>query len=555
VERGFKVSNGVKQGDALSCSLFLLAIEPVIRNLLHNDQITSLHSNRLNYTWPKVMAYADDITIIANNETNCVRAIFSEYEKLTSASGLMLNADKTERYDLNSGNIPRQGGVDINYMGTDYTLVSQPSIKINGIMLARDTVAMQNLNYDIMTDKMIRHFRDWSRRSLSILGKIQIIKTFGLSQYLYMLMATDLSDEQWTKIERLINKFLWNRNFNAPTAPHRISRSIINTTTLNGRFGMVNLKEVVQAARLRRFAYHMENTGHPIRELQMALGAGEYLKRCAALDIEDVTSAMMVTLTAMQLKGYAEISDTDMEYDTVLQRQLLGCPIRNMVSEDRQNSIESLELRRRGCYGMALLTLLDDAVNLNLLLRICHREISIHLRKLGHLRPQLMAPDAGWTPPYLYDSDGKRWIRITSLTSKQIREANREDVCLRQTKLLDMTESNAMQLYQKLSRLKSVPNRATLYRLIHGDVYCMARTYRFGLTDNDRCVCCFEEGTIKHLLLECSYTQEVWTRLRITYNRPKDILNGKATVGELEIRAALIAAIVFGKKTYRRRYS
>jgi len=146
VGKGFKVSNGVKQGDALSCSLFLLAIQPVIRNLLHNDQITPLHSNRLNYTWPKVVAYADDITIIANNETNCVRAIFSEYEKLTTASGLMLNADKTERFDLNSGNVPRPGGVDINYMGTDYTLVSQPSIKINGIMLARDTMAMQNLN-------------------------------------------------------------------------------------------------------------------------------------------------------------------------------------------------------------------------------------------------------------------------------------------------------------------------------------------------------------------------------------------------------------------------
>ncbi len=130
---------------------------------------------------------------------------------------------------------------------------------------------------------------------------------------------------------------------------------------------------------------------------------------------------------------------------------------------------------------------------------------------------------------------------------KQIREANRDDICLSRTKLLDLTERNAMQLYQKLSRLKSKPNRAKLYRLIHGDVYCMARTYRFGLTDNDRCVCCFEEGTIRHLLLECSYTREVWSRLGITYNRPEDILNGKATVGELEIRAALIAAIVFGK--------
>jgi len=36
IGKGYKIGNGVKQGDALSCSLFLLAIEPVIRNINAN---------------------------------------------------------------------------------------------------------------------------------------------------------------------------------------------------------------------------------------------------------------------------------------------------------------------------------------------------------------------------------------------------------------------------------------------------------------------------------------------------------------------------------------
>ena len=75
----YTLGNGVKQGDALSCSLFILAIEPVIRNLLNNDNITVINSNRLNYCWPKVLAYADDITIITKNDEISVNNIFIEY--------------------------------------------------------------------------------------------------------------------------------------------------------------------------------------------------------------------------------------------------------------------------------------------------------------------------------------------------------------------------------------------------------------------------------------------------------------------------------------------
>ncbi len=61
---GYNIKNGVKQGDALSCSLFLLAIEPVLRNIDKNDSILRISSARLNFMWPKSVAYADDITVI-----------------------------------------------------------------------------------------------------------------------------------------------------------------------------------------------------------------------------------------------------------------------------------------------------------------------------------------------------------------------------------------------------------------------------------------------------------------------------------------------------------
>jgi hypothetical protein len=95
---GYNISNGVKQGDALSCSLFILAIEPVVRNIMQNNSILPLRSNELNYDWPKVFGYADDLTIITNNDIACVSEVFAEYETFTKTSLLKLNADKTEHF-------------------------------------------------------------------------------------------------------------------------------------------------------------------------------------------------------------------------------------------------------------------------------------------------------------------------------------------------------------------------------------------------------------------------------------------------------------------------
>ena len=75
----------MKQGVALSCSLFILAMEPLLRNIAKNNTITAIKSRTINFTWPKIIGYADDVTIITENTNNSVKQIFYEYERLTRA--------------------------------------------------------------------------------------------------------------------------------------------------------------------------------------------------------------------------------------------------------------------------------------------------------------------------------------------------------------------------------------------------------------------------------------------------------------------------------------
>ena len=79
----FKIERGVKQGDPPSCGLFVLAIDPLLRNIAFNDRIRGLRIpvDDNESIEIKVLAYADDVAIICKNRY--LQPIFTEYKRLT----------------------------------------------------------------------------------------------------------------------------------------------------------------------------------------------------------------------------------------------------------------------------------------------------------------------------------------------------------------------------------------------------------------------------------------------------------------------------------------
>ena len=121
----YQIKNGVKQGDALSCILFILCMEPLIRNINNDEKIRSINENI-----PKVVAYADDITCMIKPTNESLRIIFTQYERLTNISGLILNADKTEIITNNNSD-----NFIVTYQSQNYNLDPKAEIKVNGVQL------------------------------------------------------------------------------------------------------------------------------------------------------------------------------------------------------------------------------------------------------------------------------------------------------------------------------------------------------------------------------------------------------------------------------------
>jgi exonuclease III len=543
----FFIKNGVKQGDALSCSLFILAIEPVIRNINMNPLIRPINSRLLSFKWPKVLAYADDLTILTENSDISVNEIFREYHRLSLASCLYLNADKTEKFNVFSRNIPHPAeDNDIEYGDHHFTLRAQNKIKINGIHFDRNGDQMLTDNFQGMLAKMTKHFKEWSKRSLSLLGKIQIIKTFGISQYLYGLAILEFLPEQWGVINKLINKFLWNRNFNTRNAPHRLKSEIVYRHKLNGGLGMIPLTQIATSIKIKRFATLMDGSKHPIAKLQLCLGAGEHLRSTPRYDVDYVTTISMLHISESHKRAYPTFRLDQLAADRLTQNKLLGTKIIHVIKPVRVNSIEHLNLRRDRLFYIRDLLIQPNGINS--FLRICEDYIREICQMLWLLLVDDILPNESNDRQFLYNPTNLQWLPLHITPSSIIRNTLFPEVIITRTKLMEMTEDRAKTLYKMLHQVGSLNNRTKLLRLLYGDVYCGSRTYRFGLTETDRCIRCFASETIRHLLLECPYTSEVWDRLGLAHSEPSDILNPDIAIAELEIRAEFISEIVFRKQ-------
>ena len=150
-------------------------MEPLLCNIEANANIAPINSQSLDASLPKVYAYADDVNGTVKDTDASLQSFFDEYGRLTKLSGLELNADKTEVMRLGAN--PQQKTYKINYLGQEFEVSSRERIKINGILFHRNQDQMVDENVAAAKARIDSNLAKWSRRGLSTLGKILILKT------------------------------------------------------------------------------------------------------------------------------------------------------------------------------------------------------------------------------------------------------------------------------------------------------------------------------------------------------------------------------------------
>ena len=113
---------------------------------------------------------------------------------------------------------------------TDYQLDwSRGPFKILGVFFPPDVSNIWDLNTNDILNKVVKILNNWSKRKLTLLGRITIIKSLALSKFVHLLSSLpDPSKELFKELEGRFYNFLWNKG------PDRLRRKVMINNVCSG---------------------------------------------------------------------------------------------------------------------------------------------------------------------------------------------------------------------------------------------------------------------------------------------------------------------------------
>ena len=500
IVKGFKTLRGVKQGDALSCILFIMCMEPLLSNIEANANIKGVTSIAAGCELPKLYAYADDVNGLIQNDQTSLKELFREYERLTNKSGLQLNADKTEIMPFSSEGYINQN-FDLTYLNERHVVASKKEIKVNGVLLQQDIVAMKESNVDQVKLKIEAQLKTWAARHLSLLGKILLLKTYGISQIIFLMQSMTLNACHFKNLDEILYRFLWNKKFLSAKAPERIKRDITNTPIQYGGLGMLNIIDLDNSLKLRALG-RLATTKHPfLTIIKNSIDYSDFFFPRIRLKLDGVTVAGIDLLMSDRQKLW---NDPLMESNRTYVEYLKGINLKQVLDQRGRSSIIYFNLRLGGKQKLGQL----NRAELNSIKSFINNSMYESLTRLVDVNII-----AGATPTSDVIFYGKRQYQLSKLSSKEIRlhRSSHDPICIYKLGAL-ATPAQVLTWGNQLKKVTNVKHQNPLLRVAHGEIYTNLKLFRYGLKNNPRCPRCGAIESLTHKFINCPYVARIWKK-------------------------------------------
>ena len=139
--------------------------------------------------------YADDTNMYLDGSESSLRSTLNFLHKFYEMSGLKINKEMS--------------GLKLcQEFRPDW---DQGSIKIIGVIFTPETFYIWDRNSELLLNKVENLLSIWSKRKLTLLGKVTVIKSLALSKFIHLFLALPNPPGQLAKqLEKKFYKFIWN---------------------------------------------------------------------------------------------------------------------------------------------------------------------------------------------------------------------------------------------------------------------------------------------------------------------------------------------------------
>ena len=266
----FNLSRGVRQGCPLSPYLFTMCVELLAMKIRNNIYIEGLCINSAEEQ--KISQYADDTSLSLLYSEKSLKEtlhIFNEFELI---SGLKMNLDKTEIMRI--GAIKHSEEKLLPEVKLKWT---KGPIKVLGVFVSADHKETLEINYNPKLGKIKQILHIWSQRNVSLLGKILLIKTFAISQLVYLLsVLPSPSNNYFKELEKTLFNFIWNGK------PDKMKRTTAIAPLNKGGLNMINIATQNKSLKITWIQRLLDNSNANWKSLvyNQLPDVGEYLWTC-----------------------------------------------------------------------------------------------------------------------------------------------------------------------------------------------------------------------------------------------------------------------------------
>jgi exonuclease III len=518
----FHIQQSVKQGDALSCALFVLAIEPLLHKIESDDLIIPLtishnEDGTVERIDVKTLAYADDITCIVKT-IESIQIIINTYQLFSEFSGIKLNVEKTELMVIGKKGGDERIKVNVSYNNSTVSLIDQDEVCICGVTFSNDKYTSYERNIKDKIIKLERQLMIWRQRNLSLEGRILIVKTFGLSQIIYVLQSTFINSHEIKQIENIIYKFIWNNKPNCPRATDKIKRKILMDSKENGGLNAPNIETLNLCIKLKSFINNVDSR-HPLSVIyrskmkEFNLDINQYIINQKS---DGYFGTIILAFEKISKRLHRDIVVMSNEDTGIHKNYFAFLQNKKLFSAKCFNINQQNMLHRLMVHGIVTVKdLLDEHTRKrfnNLFLDVHQIRNSMPKEWLTMLRKTARTHNS--TKGQLNIGINK-WIDMKQVSLKSLKHILSSDSIVKDAKqfiiekhsLSDESCMTGNPFTTLFKSVKDVKLRNVQYKILHNIYPTLLHLYKWKLAPSKNCIHCQVEETLKHAIWECEIAQ------------------------------------------------
>ena len=177
----FYLQRGCRQGDPISPYIFILCVEVLGQMIRNSKDVKGIVINNKEF---KLSQYTDDTQMFLDGSESSLKHALIILQKFYQMSGLKINLDKTKALWI--GSMCNSTKILCKEFNIDW---EQKPLKILGVIFSPLVFDIWEYNLDEVMKKVKNMINVWSKRKLTLIGRVTVIKSLMLSKFAYLFLA------------------------------------------------------------------------------------------------------------------------------------------------------------------------------------------------------------------------------------------------------------------------------------------------------------------------------------------------------------------------------